>query len=813
MKCTASTEQFIVNYFVYAVLLIERIDVMRENNKKIVFIGVLFIIALATVFLYGSTTKTEAMSGANTIEIFPQSGFFAENTQIEINFSATSAKPAVYYTTDGTLPTKENGVLFDEPVMLEASDKEKIYTYRFKAYYQDGTETDVITRTYFTGKDIDYRYETMVLHLTGDPDGLFGYNNGIFVPGRLFDEFVEANPGVHFGGGVEANFNLKGPEYEREVHVQLFDRDGSVLMENNGGVRIHGNATRMKNQKSFKLYARSEYSPENEFEYALFPNLKNEDTNVIASQHKRLLVRNAGTDNGFAYMRSELAGALAADAGFPDVMYAEPVCVYINGEYQGIYWIENTFDRQYFENRYGEYEGEFVVVGGRDNLKEPDEGAEELVTQQELDCMAEYNVLYNKFSAMDLCDEQNFLELCDYIDVYNYLEYFAIQNYVANLDWPTNNVKVYRYISPTEEYKENTVFDGRYRFLLFDLDYAFGLRTIYEAVGFLWDEPTLERILSQDAPLFNALMKREDCRQYFVNYTCDLINDAMSGENVSALTDEMHASRYKELYHMLEETDIMAEFIWTWEEADNLCIDFVENEIAEIKEFAINRPLAVYEDICKHFSYEQMYQLTVTHETQGGGIKVNSIVTDESFFTGTYFGEAPVTIEACLPANVELDYWLVNGEICYEEKLLLDNTDTQNGSLDVSMVTRATEQPVLQLYKIRSEGNNDYVEIINCSEQEISTRGYFLSDTDELLQYSLPKLILQPNESIRIYGKNCTDVESLGAFCMNFNLSVDECLSLSKEREVVDSVVIPDMAEASIYVKDFLIGKFYEKVE
>lgn len=786
---------------------------MRDNKNKFVFIGVLFIIALVAVFLHGNATKTDAMAMADTIEILPQSGFFAENTQIEINFSGNSGRPAVYYTTDGTLPSKENGVLFDEPVTLVASDKEEIYTYRFKAYYADGTETDVITRTYFTGKNIHYRYQTMVLHLTGDPDGLFGYDNGIFVPGRLFDEFVEANPGVHFGGGVDANFNLKGPEYEREVFVQLFDQFGNSLVENNGGVRIHGNATRMKNQKSFKLYARSEYSAENEFEYALFPELKNEDTNVVATQHKRLLVRNAGTDNGFAYMRSELVGALAADAGFPDVMYAEPVCVYINGEYQGIYWIENTFDRQYFENRYGEYEGEFVVVGGRDNLKEPDEGAEELVTQQELDCIAEYNALYNKFSAMDLTNEQNFLELCSYIDIYNYLEYSAIQNYIANFDWPTNNVKVYRYISPTDEYKEHTVFDGRYRFLLFDGDYGFGLRTIYDAVGIYWYEPTLERILSDDSPLFRALMEREDCRQYFVNYTCDLINDAMSGKKVSALTDEMHASRYIELYHMLEETDLMAEFLWTWEHESNLCIDFVEEEIAEIKEFAMKRPATVYEDIKKQFSYEQIYQLTVTHEVQGGGIKVNSIVTDEKIFTGTYLGEIPVTVEACLPANVELDYWLVNGEVRHEEKLLLDNTDTQNGSIDVKMITKAAEQPVLQLYKIRSEGNNDYVEIINCSEGEISTRGYFLSDNDELLQYSLPKVTLQPDESIRIYGKNCMDVESLGAFCMSFNLSGGECLSLSREKEVVDSVEIPKMADTSIYVKDFLTGKFYENEE
>lgn len=91
-----------------------------------------------------------------------------------------------------------------------------------------------------------------------------------------------------------------------------------------------------------------------------------EKDGTLAQKHKRLILRSGGTDNGFSFIRSELAGALAADAGFPDVMHAVPVTVYINGDYRGIYWLENTYDAQYFENRYGEYDGEFVVLEGSD---------------------------------------------------------------------------------------------------------------------------------------------------------------------------------------------------------------------------------------------------------------------------------------------------------------------------------------------------------------------------------------------------------------------------------------------------------------
>ena len=88
-----------------------------------------------------------------------------------------------------------------------------------------------------------------------------------------------------------------------------------------------------------------------------------------------------------------------------------------------------------------------------------------------------------------------------------------------------------------------------------------------------------------------------------------------------------------------------------------------------------------------------------------------------------------------------------------------------------------------------------------------------MSDTDKYTQYVMPKVTLQPHETLRIYGKNCMDVESLGAFCMNFNISEGETLTLSKEKQAVDFVTIPKMADNAIYVRDFFTGKFLEKMK
>lgn len=314
-----------------------------------------------------------------------------------------------------------------------------------------------------------------------------------------------------------------------------------------------------------------------------------EKDGTLAQKHKRLILRSGGTDNGFSFIRSELAGALAADAGFPDVMHAVPVTVYINGDYRGIYWLENTYDAQYFENRYGEYDGEFVVLEGSDKQKnDSDKEAE----QKYVD---EYNEKYSKFSTMDLTVDENYQELQQFIDVENYLKYSAIENYVGNFDWP-GNFKVYRYVSPEGGYIENTVFDGKYRYLLYDLDYAFGLLTLNDTTGFLAETLTMKDLLG-GTPLFAALMKREDCRQYFINYNCDLINGAMSAENVSGILMRMHSSRQEELRYMLEETALLEEKLWNWEPSIG-SYNNVELNCDRIVKFATDRPRYVLWDMC-----------------------------------------------------------------------------------------------------------------------------------------------------------------------------------------------------------------------
>lgn len=774
---------------------------LRELLPFTMVLSTLLII-LVCCYNAGQNANKEAVKETT---ILLDSGFYTENQLITVKVPNGAT---VYYTDTCGLPDNEIGIKYETPIYIEAGAEEQVYVFRFKTYYEDGTESEVITRTYFLGEQINTRYTTNVLHIIGEPEELFGYEEGIFVNGRLFDEFMKANPTVNFGAGVDANFKLRGDEYERKVHVEYFSKTGKTLFSQDAGVRIHGGMSRMKKQKSFRLYARKEYDEQNEFEYPVIGNLISELDGTIAQKHKRLIVRNSGNDNGFGYIRSELIGELAYDAGFPDVMHAEPVCVYINGEYGGIYWIENGFDAQYFENKYGEYAGEFVVLEGADKEKSQDEDA----TVQSY--VEEYNQLYNHFSELDLTIEENYAALNEVLDIANYIEYFAIENYIGNLDWPSNNLKVYRYIGADNNYSETGVFDGRYRHLLYDTDYGFGLLVTYDTQGITADNSTLYRVLDGSSPLFFALMQREDCRNYFINYSCDLMNGAMSLSHVSEVLEEMHSARNAELYHMLEETDLLQESLWNWESEETKRYANVEKNYQRILTFAENRPSTVLHDMIQTFglSFEDAFTLNITKGSCWSEIQVNSVIVTTESFSGKYVATStPIQVSPRISENEVFDYWIVNGEIRKEKHLELYAEDIVNAQINIEMVVHTTDTPVIQINAVRAKGTADFIEIINMSEQTISTEGYYLSDSDDLYKYALPVISLQPGETRRFYGKNCADIEGLGEFGMNFNIRREEIISLTYGKEVIETLVVPDLLEDGVYQRDGIDKKFVEK--
>lgn len=470
---------------------------------------------------------------ADTAVIFSlESGFYADDQRLVLE---TDDGGVIFYSDDGSSPSYRS-IRYDRPIPMTAVDTEfpNCYVIRAIAYYPDGTRSPVDTRSFFMSAGIHERFSTPVFSLIGDPDDL------TLVP-----------DGLLFGD----NALKRGDETEREIYVQAFTEKGELLLSQEAGIRVFGNASRKYALKSFKLYARKEYSAEQKtFPFGLFGTVDREG--ALIDSYKRLVLHNAGNDYNFAYLRDEFAQRLAKEAGFSDYEAVMPVVTYLNGEYYTLHWLHENYCDKYFQNKYGKSPGEYVVIEGSELFKahtSPNDAEYEPLAEQ-------FQKTYKDLSVLDMNVDENYQRVRAFVDVENYLDYFAFNIYINNADWPQGNEKVYAYLPTADETDLIGVKDGRWRFLPHDMDFSLD---IYGDNPL--DDPgtdNLAMLLTDDraekttdfrfAPLFAALMERPDCRKYFTDKMHELMDGVFYPDTMLAILDEINAERKDEQPHSLK---------------------------------------------------------------------------------------------------------------------------------------------------------------------------------------------------------------------------------------------------------------------
>lgn len=774
---------------------------IKENFFILFLTGILIVL----VFWLGGQKMDEKSETAQArkpeIQILAESGFYEKDIWLEVKLEK---KGKVFYTDDGSVPNRKEGegtYLYKEPIFLMAGEEETVEVYRFLAMYEDGTESEIITNTYFMGKNIKERYDTMVISLSAQNDDLYGYENGIFVEGKLRANWEKEHPDEEAVFSTAANYNVRGRESERNVHIEIFDTDGSRVVAQDGGIRISGNFTRQSEQKSFKLYARKEYdSTTNRFCFPLFDDMRSVRDGTVVDKYKSLKIRNTGNDRSEGFIRDELGMTLAAQAGFADTQSVRPVCVYINGVYKGLYWMHSDYDEEYFEEKYGKFDGKMVVIGSSEtNMQENQE--DETKSQ----CAMEYNQLYARYSGMDLTEDEAYRSLNQFIDVENYLQYYTLEIYMANKDWPYNNIQAYRYVAAEDSgYRENSVFDGRYRYLLYDVDTSMGLGAIRETLNPDQSFETLVLLEERGyAPLFNALMEREDCRQYFVSYVCDLLNGAYSEENVSDVLGKMHQLRKNEMQKYIEESIRNPELPEIGE-------PYLEMQMDCIRAWAEAAPDSMLEGMRKKWGLGEIY--TVYLQLQDGeGAAINGLTVTEPEFTGRYLSGCKTVLKPILPSGRKFVCWEINGERYEKEEIPVEEEMLEDGILYAVLYTEEKDGG-LELSEIKAKGKGDYILLTNRSGEALDTYGYYLMDKEKVSHINyLKKTILAPGESILV---GCRNYEGTDAFMkVNFNLRKEnEVILACAGKGIIESLTLPDFGmERGVYRKDRITGNWQEE--
>ena len=495
--------------------------------------------------------------------------FLSEKTGLTL---AAPEGAVIRYTLDGSVPDADSPQ-YTEPIIPEmgTGDFPVCTVLRAKAFYADGTASAAATHTFWSAIDIQSRFTNLVISVAGDPK-----------------EITEGPDGIFFGENVKQ----RGRESERVVSVEMITKKGELLFAQDAGMRIFGAASRQAALKSMKLYARKSYdAAHSKFAYDGFgtPAAKGDDK--VIKKYDRLVLRNAGNDFQFAFIRDELNQTLAKQAGYTDCEAVQPVVVYLNGSYYGFYWLHESICDDLLKAKYGGKGGKFQVIEGREREKTiPDNDPEEGMLA------AQFNADYEELAALDLTKDENYTRVKAFLDVENYLNYYAFNICINNRDWPQNNQKLYRYVPKEGEPAGSGPLDGRWHFWIHDTDYAEGL---YEQPETEARYNNLEQIMTEDSerysPLFTKLMQRQDCKEAFCAECRRLLSGVLSEKNMLDTLDNLNSSRFiemKKYFAYLEELKKTNKDIWIW-------YDCWKKDQTDLLKYFIGRRAAYMEDFLK----------------------------------------------------------------------------------------------------------------------------------------------------------------------------------------------------------------------
>lgn len=329
----------------------------------------------------------------------------------------------VYYTTDGSIPTQENGTLYASGTVIDVSH---VTVLRARAFDRAGMlqPSETVTNTYL----LNLYHAFPVVSLVTDPDELWNEENGMLTAGGEMNK--EKIPFKLVEGGYP-NYREYGKD-ARPGHVEYYGKDGSTILNQDCEFGLQGQYSLDLPQKTFKVRAKAKYG-EKYFNAELF-----EDRDF--TQYKSFVLRMGGNDGAWTRLVDGLQGRLIdrfneISPNPSDVIHQawNPVVVYLNGVYWGHYNMRERVDRF------------FVAQHEGLTLEEADymDILEASGTNVNWGSSKEYLAMIKKVEASDPANNEKDLQyILDNVDVDNYFDYMAFEMFFGNSD--PGNIRFYR---------------------------------------------------------------------------------------------------------------------------------------------------------------------------------------------------------------------------------------------------------------------------------------------------------------------------------------------------------------------------------
>jgi hypothetical protein len=239
----------------------------------------------------------------------------------------------------------------------------------------------------------------------------------------------------------------------------------------------------------------------------------------------------------------------------------------------------------------------------------------------------------------NISKQENYAYVKDRMDIENYIDYQISEIYAGNKNWPFDNIKYWRY--KTDAYQPDAPYgqDGRWRWILFDLDTTFGFG--YGGWSATYKDNQL--LQAEAAFLFRMLVANSEFRIQFINRFADHLNTSFEPHRVKTVIDALQKAV----------NPYIPEYIRRWNIMGN-SLEFWEDNVDAMRDFAQRRPEQLRQYIQDNYDLTGTAQLTVKTDSQRGYIHINSFditsdtpgVVDPSHWSGIYFKGIPIKLTA-----------------------------------------------------------------------------------------------------------------------------------------------------------------------